>query len=142
MDRFAAASWSFAICTNKKEGLSRLLLDRLGVAARFAAICGGDTFAASKPDPAHLIETIAAAGGAPERTVMLGDSLTDLATARRAGVAFVGVTFGYTPVPMRELGPDLLIERFDLLSPQDAARLMAEASGAAADAGAARAAAP
>ena len=48
---------------------------------------------------------------------MVGDSRTDLDTARGAGVAFVGVTFGYTPVPMAELQPDLLIDSFDELTP-------------------------
>ena len=142
LQRFAAAGWSFAICTNKKERLSRLLLEKLGVAAHFAAICGGDTFAASKPDPAHLLGTIAAACGARERAAMVGDSRTDLDTARHAGVAFVGVTFGYTSVPMAELRPDMLIDRFDALSPDGVARLLEEASGSPANARRARAAAP
>ena len=63
LDRFADAGWAFAVCTNKPERMSRLLLDDLGIADRFAAICGGDTFARKKPDPVHLINTIAAASG-------------------------------------------------------------------------------
>jgi phosphoglycolate phosphatase len=126
LDRFAAAGWGFAVCTNKKEGLSRKLLEELGVAARFAAICGGDTFAACKPDPSHLTGTIAAAGGAPENAVMVGDSRTDRDTAHRAEIPFVGVSFGYTPVPMAELGPDLLIDDFAALTPETALRLMTE----------------
>jgi phosphoglycolate phosphatase len=133
MHRFATAGWSLAVCTNKYERLSRLLLGALGIADRFAAIAGGDTFAVAKPDPAHLTETIAAASGAPEQSVMIGDSRTDLDTARSAGVAFAGVTFGYTPVPMAEMGPDLLIERFDTLSPEIATRLFRR-SGASAGA--------
>jgi len=117
LDRFAAAGWSFALCTNKPEGLSRRLLKELSVAGRFAAICGGDTFGHRKPDPRHLLETIAAASGQPESSVMVGDSRTDLDTAQAAGVRFVGVTFGYTPVPMAELRPDLLIDSYDALSP-------------------------
>ncbi|MGH6924178.1 MAG: HAD hydrolase-like protein [Propylenella sp.] len=134
LERFAAAGWTFAVCTNKKERLSRLLLQALGVAEKFAAVCGGDTFGACKPDPAHLFGTIAAAGGTPNRTVMAGDSRTDFDTAERAGVAFVGVTFGYTTVPMADLRPDLLIEDFDALSPEAAARLFAQRARAAPDA--------
>ena len=62
--------------------MSELLLQRLGVAERFAAICGGDSFPQKKPDPAHLLGTIAAASGSRDATVMVGDSLTDLDTAR------------------------------------------------------------
>jgi len=129
LDRFAAAGWDFAVCTNKKEGLSRLLLEKLGVAGRFAAICGGDTFPTCKPHPAHLTGTIAAASGAPEQSVMVGDSRTDIDAARAAGVPFVGVSFGYAPVPMAELGPDVLIDRFDALTPETAARLVHERAG-------------
>jgi phosphoglycolate phosphatase len=117
LDRFAAAGWSFALCTNKPEGLSRRLLQELRVAGRFAAICGGDTFAHRKPDPRHLLDTIAAVSGRPDEAIMVGDSRTDLDTARAAGIRFVGVTFGYTPVPMAELRPDLLIDSYDALLP-------------------------
>jgi phosphoglycolate phosphatase len=142
MDRFAAAGWAFAVCTNKKEGLSRLLLEELGVAGRFAAICGGDRFPASKPHPAHLTGTVAQASSSPECAVMVGDSRTDLDAARAAGIPFVGVSFGYTPVPMAKLGPDLLIDRFDALSPGDASHLLAERPKAAGTAPSAPAAAP
>jgi phosphoglycolate phosphatase len=115
LDRFAAAGWSFAVCTNKPERLSRLLLQELGVTERFAAICGGDSFSRRKPDPAHLLDTIEAASGARNSAVMVGDSETDIKTARAAAVPVIGVTFGYTPVPMEALGPDLLIDSFDAL---------------------------
>jgi phosphoglycolate phosphatase len=127
LDRFAAAGWGLAVCTNKLEGMSRLLLAGLGVADRFAAICGGDTFKVRKPDPGHLVGTIAAAGGAQEGAVMIGDSRTDLDTARSAGVPFVGVSFGYTPVPMRKLSPDVLLDSYDDLDPDFAARLVSHA---------------
>jgi phosphoglycolate phosphatase len=125
LDRFDAAGWRFAVCTNKLEGLSRVLLGKLGLISRFDAICGGDSFATRKPDPAHLLGTIAAAGGLPESAVMVGDSRTDVDTARAAGVAVVGVTFGYTPVPMAELEPDFLIDSFDDLTPEAARGLLA-----------------
>jgi phosphoglycolate phosphatase len=125
LDRFDAAGWAFAVCTNKPEGLSRLVLRELGVERRFAAVCGGDSFAHRKPDPAHLLDTVAAAGGSPDRAIMIGDSRTDLDTARAANVPVVGVTFGYTPVPMAELMPDLLVENFDDLGLEEAELLLA-----------------
>ena len=117
LDRFAAAGYKFAICTNKLERSSHLLLGRLGVADRFAFICGQDTFGVAKPDPRPLLETIARAGGKPGRTIMVGDSKTDLDTARAAGVTVIGVDFGYTDVPMAQLGADQVISHFDQLWP-------------------------
>ncbi len=125
LDRFEAAGFDFAVCTNKLEGLSRHVLDELRVADRFTAICGGDTFANRKPHPSHLLQTISAAGGAPGKAVMIGDSRTDLDTARAAGVPFIGVSYGYTPVPMAELNPDLLLDSFDEFTPKLIAGLLA-----------------
>jgi phosphoglycolate phosphatase len=113
LDRFAAGGWRFAVCTNKVESLSRQVLAALGIENRFAAVGGGDSFATRKPHPAHLLDTIAAAGGSADCAVMVGDSRTDIDTARGAGIPVVGVSFGYTPVPMAELGPDLVIDRYD-----------------------------
>lgn len=115
LDRFAAAGWRLAICTNKLEGLSRRLLDELDLSPRFAAICGGDTFPVRKPDAGHLLGTIARAGGTRETTVMVGDSATDVNAAKNAGVPVVGVTFGYTDAPVASFGPDAVIDRFDEL---------------------------
>ena len=94
-----------AVCTNKLEGLSRSLLRALGLEARFLAIAGRDTLPVHKPDPGHLTGTITMAGGRADRAVMVGDSEVDFATAAAAGVPAIGVTFGYTPRPVREVGP-------------------------------------
>ena len=115
LDRFAAAGWHLAICTNKLEGLSRRLLDELDLSPRFAAICGGDTFPVRKPDAGHLLGTIARAGGSRETTVMVGDSATDVNAAKNARVPVIGVTFGYTDAPVASFGPDAVIDRFDEL---------------------------
>lgn len=113
LDRFEAAGWRLAVCTNKLERLSRLLLGELGLADRFAAICGGDTFPVRKPEAAHLLGTIERAGGDRSRTVMVGDSGTDVKTAQNARVPVVGVTFGYTDRPVASYGPDAVVDRFD-----------------------------
>jgi phosphoglycolate phosphatase len=89
-----------------------LLLDRLGLARHFAAICGQDTFGMQKPDPEVLRRTIAAAGGSLRSAVMIGDSLNDISTARAAGVPVIAVDFGYTERPVIELSPDRVISRF------------------------------
>ncbi|MGD0641891.1 MAG: HAD-IA family hydrolase [Roseiarcus sp.] len=115
LTRCAAAGWRLAVCTNKLERSSHLLLGKLGVADRFAFICGQDTFGVAKPDPAPLLKTIGKVGGDPKRAAMVGDSRTDIQTARAAGTPVVAVDFGYTDVPVAELKPDRVISHFDAL---------------------------
>ena len=93
------------------------LLDALRLRPRFKAICGQDTFGVQKPDPAVLRKTIAAAGGDASAAVMVGDSITDIATARAAGLPVIGVDFGYTDAPIATLKPDRVISHFDMLPP-------------------------
>ena len=112
LDDLARSGARLAVCTNKVETLSRKLLSALGMAERFDAICGRDTFAVCKPDPGHLLGTITAAGGDSQRALMVGDSDTDVSTARAAGIPIIGLTFGYTDVPMAELQPDALLENY------------------------------
>src|SRR6202051_5019545 len=90
LDDLAARGYRFAVCTNKLEWLSKLLLDRLGVGARFFAGLGADTFGVSKPDPAILQQTIARAGGQMSAAIMVGDARPDIGAARRAGGPVIG----------------------------------------------------
>jgi phosphoglycolate phosphatase len=115
LDALAGEGYLMAVCTNKFAGQSVRLLEELGVAERFAAICGRDSFPWFKPDPRHLTMTIEQARGDRSRAVMIGDSLTDIATARAAEIPVVAVPFGYTDRPVHELGPDRVIEHFDEL---------------------------
>lgn len=112
LDTLAAQGHRLAVCTNKLEGLSRLLLDALKLTHRFAAICGQDTFGIQKPDPEVLRRTIAAAGGSPQHAIMIGDSLTDIRTARAAGIPVIAVDFGYSEKPVSEFAPDRVISHF------------------------------
>jgi phosphoglycolate phosphatase len=112
---FERAGWRQAVCTNKVESSAKLLIAKLGIADRFAFICGQDTFGIGKPDPNPLLETIAASGGANDRAIMVGDSDTDIKAARAANVPVIAVDFGYTDIPVKELGPDRVISHFDQL---------------------------
>jgi phosphoglycolate phosphatase len=113
LERLSRKGHILAVCTNKHEGLSRDLLSALGVAARFQAICGRDTFSFCKPDPRHLTETVRLAGGSASIAIMVGDSKTDIDTARAADLPVIAVPFGYTDIPVAELGPDSIIGHFD-----------------------------
>jgi phosphoglycolate phosphatase len=115
LDRLAGDGHRLAVCTNKLEWLSKRLLETLHLAGRFAAICGQDTFAVQKPDPEIFRQTVRRAGGDPQRAVMVGDSVTDIRTARAAGAPVIAVDFGYTEVPVATLGPDRVISSFAAL---------------------------
>jgi phosphoglycolate phosphatase len=113
LDALAAAGCRLAVCTNKLEFLAVRLLEALGLAERFIAICGQDTFGLQKPDPEVLRRTVARAGGRMERALMVGDSGTDIDMAREAAVPVVAVDFGYTETPVSLLAPDRIISRFE-----------------------------
>jgi phosphoglycolate phosphatase len=106
-----------AVCTNKREALSRKLLGVLDIDHMFSALAGRDTFAVHKPDPEHLLGTIRLAGGVPERAVMIGDTTVDIATARAARVPVIACSFGYSDVPVNTLAPDHVIDTFAALEP-------------------------
>ena len=116
LDALAARGYRLAICTNKLERLSRLLLEKLDLGARFAAICGQDSFGVQKPDPEILRRTIRQAGGRLDRAVMVGDSVADIDAARAARVAVIAVDFGYTDTPVSQFKPDRIIGHFDHLA--------------------------
>jgi len=115
LDRLAASGARLAVCTNKRERLTRLLLEALEIESHFAAVAGRDTFPVSKPDPSHLLGVIAAAGGEPSRALMVGDSAVDIRTAQSARVPSILVSFGYAPPPPEGPHADAVIDHFDQL---------------------------
>ncbi len=108
-----------AVCTNKPEGLARRLLAELDLARAFGdAVVGSDTFPYRKPDARTLEAAVRRAGGAPGRAaVLVGDSRTDVETARNAGAPVVLVTYGYRDEPVEALAPDFAIDEFAALAP-------------------------
>lgn len=107
-----SAGARLAICTNKREALSRRLLGELRLEDAFEAIAGRDTFAFFKPHPEHLVGAIRLAGGDVRRAVMVGDTGVDIATAKAAGVPSVLVTFGYPDAPLDTLNADISINHY------------------------------
>ncbi len=127
MERLEAAGYRLAVCTNKIERLSVLLLRTLGLADRFAAICGADTFARRKPDPVHLLGTIERAGGDPGDAIMIGDTATDTDAAIAANVPCVLVDFGYAPDERARQAASVVIEDYAALDAPLCDRLIATA---------------
>jgi phosphoglycolate phosphatase len=112
LNRLDVAGYRLAVCTNKLERLSKLLLDKLQLSSRFAAICGQDTFGIQKPDPRAFRATVKRAGGEPARAIMVGDSIIDIRTPRAAAVPVIAVNFGYADVPVETLQADRVISSF------------------------------
>ncbi len=107
------AGLKLGVCTNKVEQLSHKLLRELKMADYFGAVVGGDTLPIMKPDPAPYREVARRLGVNAERTIMFGDSETDIRTAQNTGVPVVAVTFGYTPQPVETYNPTHVISHYD-----------------------------
>jgi len=110
--RWRGEAHTMAVCTNKPQHASELILRDLALAPYFQAVAGGDRFETRKPDGRHVTGTIELAGGDPERAVMIGDSITDLDAARAAGIPIVLVDYGYTAQPAADLGADAVVSSF------------------------------
>lgn len=109
LDALARAGVVLTVLSNKPAGMSRVVLEGLGVAGRFAAVVGGDSLPTRKPDPAGLALLGRVAGAPPGRTLLVGDSTVDLATAANAGVDFCGVAWGLDPATLRAAGPARMV---------------------------------
>ncbi len=115
MDALQSVGFRLSVCTNKPEGLARLLLGRLGLLERFGALVGADTLPVRKPDPAPFVASVEQAGGSVARSCLIGDTVTDVRTARAAGVPVVLVGFGPEGPGISRLEPDAMIDHFSEL---------------------------
>jgi phosphoglycolate phosphatase len=113
--RFDRLGLKQGVCTNKFERPSRMILEHLKLMPPIADLAGADTFPVRKPDPRHILMLVERMGGAPDRAVMVGDSIHDVHAAHGAGLPAVLVSWGYTATPASELGAEAVIERFDAL---------------------------
>lgn len=117
LDGLKAEGATLAVCTNKMEAQARAVLAALNLDGYFSAITGRDSLRAYKPDPQHLIGTIALADGRPDKSIMIGDSETDIKTAKAAHIPIVAVSFGYSVDPVLSFGPDAIIDDYRDLRP-------------------------
>lgn len=116
LDRLRAAGKRMAVLTNKPVGVSRTIVDGLGVGPHFFRVYGGNSFDFKKPHPIGVETLMAEAAIDRPRTLMIGDSAVDIQTARNARVHSCGVTYGFAPGGFAECAPDRLIDRIDELA--------------------------
>ena len=113
LDRAAARGLKMGVCTNKVESLSYKLLNEIGLAKYFTAVVGGDTLPMMKPDPEPYFEVVRRLGVDASRSMMFGDSETDIRTAQNVGVPVVAVSFGYTNQHVSLFNPTHVIDHYD-----------------------------
>lgn len=100
------------ICTNKTEDKAISVVEALNLSKYVDVVIGARRGQPPKPSPIPLLKALQHFGLGAVDTVMVGDSSVDVECARAAGVAIIGVSFGYSRVPMRKLAPDVTIENY------------------------------
>jgi phosphoglycolate phosphatase len=117
LDLLKGSGTAMTICTNKSSVTTTETLAGLDLLGPFSRIVCPEHVANSKPHADHVIACLEPDGIAPADAVLVGDSETDMAAARAAGVRFIAVSYGYSHVPIEELHADAVVDHFgDLLS--------------------------
>ncbi len=116
LDRLLDAKVQMAVLTNKPVRISRAIVEGLGVGGHFRQVYGGNSFEFKKPHPIGVEVLMKECGVTRELTMMVGDSSVDIQTARNAGVQACGVTYGFQPETLRNVPPDLLVDRMEDLA--------------------------
>ena len=112
LEAIAGVGTVLAVATGKsRRGLINTL-ERHQLLDRFAVLKTADD-APGKPDPGMLLDAMAETGALPETTVMIGDTVFDVAMARNAQVLAVGVGWGYhDPDELARAGAHRVIDTF------------------------------
>ncbi len=112
LEAFQAEGARMGVLTNKPHELTDLLIRKLGLAKYFGAIFGQGRRPYTKPDARIFPDVLAELGGPGAGALMIGDSVTDVLTARNAGAPVILVPYGYTPEPASTLGADAVVDGF------------------------------
>jgi phosphoglycolate phosphatase len=111
-----AAGVKLVVVTNKEGRYTQTVLDAHQMAPLFDRVISGDTLPVKKPDPAAIEICIEHFGVTLERTLFVGDSSIDVATARNAGIEVWALPYGYNMgQPIAMCDPDRVIPDFSVL---------------------------
>ncbi|MEM9441718.1 MAG: phosphoglycolate phosphatase [Pseudomonadota bacterium] len=110
LEALSSVGLRLGVCTNKPQAPTDKLLKTLVLDHHFAVAIGGDALSTKKPDPAHLLAVLHQLDVDPARAVLIGDSATDLKTARAAGVPCILMSYGYSATPVHQLGAERVID--------------------------------
>lgn len=111
LEELSTQGIGLGLVTNKPQRFIETVLDHFGLSQLFAIAVGGDAGVPAKPAPDMLFAAMKTLGAAQDATVMVGDSASDVLSARNAGVAAILLRGGYTTTPVEELGADALVDR-------------------------------
>ena len=118
-----SAGVRIGLCSNKPDDLCRMLVQSFSIGHYFDEVLGSGGELPRKPDPAPLLRIIERLGVKPDDALYVGDSATDVATARNAGVSVMLVSYGYTLRSASQLGADAVIDSVaELVDPRQLAR--------------------
>ncbi len=127
LDMLKDSQTLMAVCTNKRHDFARKILRAFEFDAYFAEVVGSGQSHKRKPDPEPLLYLLDRLKVDARQAVMVGDSIIDIETARAAHVAVLGVSFGYSATPIRELGADRYIDHWREM-PQALSGMVSETS--------------
>ena len=113
LEKVRAEGYLTAICTNKLETITKIIIDQMDLTRLFDGVVGADPPRPRKPDAHPVFLAIERAGGTRDNSIVIGDSPADIGAGKAANLPTIAVSYGYTNVPPKELGADILI---DLLS--------------------------
>lgn len=110
LERLASEGRRLGVLTNKPQEMADLLLRELNLQRFFPVVYGAGRMSYVKPDARIFHDVVRELGGEPG--IMIGDSITDVATARAAKAPVILVSYGYTPEPAHALGGDVVADHF------------------------------
>jgi phosphoglycolate phosphatase len=109
------------VVTNKNEEAVGLIIEKL-FAGYFEIVIGNSDRVKQKPDPSSVLYIIEKTGAKPQETYYIGDAYTDIYTAKNAGVAGIGVLWGFrTYTELHDAGADFIVN-----APQEIVSIISE----------------
>ncbi len=110
------AGLRLGIITNKPTRFLPDLLKELQLTSIFDLVLGADDVVMKKPHPAPLFKMLGEWGMLQSELLFVGDSRNDIQAAKAAGIASVGLTYGYNfGIPLADSNPTYLIRDFKSL---------------------------
>ncbi|MBO4888674.1 MAG: HAD family hydrolase [Firmicutes bacterium] len=101
-----------AINSNKSDNTTKILISRCFPDIRFTEVMGAREGVPRKPDPTGVLQILDLMQISREEALYVGDSDTDMLTAKNAGIKAVGCLWGYRDLKtLQENGADILLSR-------------------------------
>ena len=116
LEKVRADGYLTAICTNKLETITKVIMDQMGLTRLFDGVVGDEPPRPRKPQADPVWLAIERAGGCRDNSIMIGDSPADIGAGKAALLPTIAVSYGYTNVPPAELGADILIDQLSEVS--------------------------